>query len=191
MTLITGILVTTLFGYIFFVYNKIASLAKQHRNIIAKIDDTLKKRYDIFTTLINSLKDGMDVEKSNLSEVPMLREKALEAEKEDDEKTRIGMEDKISHIAGGISFIFEQHLDLKADHTAHEHHDALVNIEEELAHLKESANKIVHAYIKSNNGLLPLILTNLFAKQLVVNCETWHINSEALDGREKYKVEMT
>ncbi len=190
MNLLTLLVLLIVSGYVATIYFKLSSLAKQHRLQETEIDNTLKKRFEIFSKLIESLKEGMDIEKSNLGQVPILREQALTAQKSNDQKTRIGLEDEISNIAVGISFVFEQHLKLKENQTAREHHLELIKVEENLAHQKEKSNAIIDKYQKTNTGIIPLILNKLFPKQLTINSEHWNINSEALEGRENYSVQL-
>lgn len=177
-------------GYATYIYFKLANLAKAQRLQEAQIDLALKKRFEIFSQLIDTLKEGMDIEKSNLRQVPILREQALAAQKNNDLKTRIGLEDEISNIAVGISFIFEQHLTLKENQTAQSYHHELIKIEEALAHLKQKSNSIVDDYLKTNTGIISLALNKLFANQLSINTEHWNINREALEGQEDYSVEL-
>lgn len=190
MNIVMIAILVLLIGYVSYVYTKLSGVAKNYHNQQEAMDTILEKRYKIFKHLIEVFRKDMDIDKSNLGEIETLREKSLQAKKEKDEKTRIGMEDKMSHIASGISFIFEQHQHLKQNQQAHDAHDELVKTEEELARHKEQINQIVDQYHKVNSGLLPWLISKTFAKQLNVNCESWHINSDAAGEKEKYTVQM-
>lgn len=190
MNMIAIAALVLILGYVFYVFSKISRIAKSYRQQKTEMDEVLEKRYKIYKNLVKTFESGMDIEKSNLREIEILREKSLAAKKENDEKTRIGMEDKMSHIAGGVSFIFEQHPSLKESPKAHEVHDELVKIEEELAQYKEKINQLIDEYHKATSGLFPWMINKLFAKHLHVNPEPWHINSDALGEKEKYTVQM-
>lgn len=189
MNLFIILLLIIVAGYAFFIFTKLANLAKQHRDQETIIDATLKKRFDIFTRLIDTFKNGMDIEQSSLRQVPIMREQALAAQKINDQKTRIGLEDKISQIAGGISFIYEQHPKIKENPGAHDTHKELIKAEEELAHQKMNSNSLIDNYLKTNKGIIPLILNKIFANQLAISSERWQIHSEALEDRENYSVD--
>lgn len=190
MNMVVLLLLLLALGYVAYIYYKLSNLANRQRAQESAIDAALKKRFDIFTRLIETFKDGMDVEKSSLRQVPLFREQALAAQKINDTKTRIGLEDQISQIAFGISFIFEQHLKIKEKAISHALHKELMLAERELARLQVTWNSLIDDYSKSNTGILPHLISKLFAKQLSINSEHWIINNEALEGREDYSVDM-
>lgn len=155
-----------------------------------QIDAKLDHRYKTFVNLIEIMNKYMDIEKTTFREVIELKQKAREAREEGDEKSRIGDEDKISRDVEGISYAFEQHDDLKNDAKANDLFDKLVTEEGELAELKQQCNQQIELFEQHRNSLFGSMVVFAFSSELNHDYEKWRVNSDALDGRDKYQVEM-
>lgn len=168
----------------------LTSLIAKIQDIEVQIDHQLQERYETFSQLINVMDKYMDIEKSTFREVSELQEKAMKAREEGDERSFVGDEDKISRHVEGVEFAFEQHEDLKSDTQAQQLFDLLVEQEGLLANLKLQCNSMITHYNEAKNSLFGSMITMIFNSSLNHNFELWHVNSDALDGRDKYQVEL-
>lgn len=155
-----------------------------------QIDTKLDHRYETFVNLIEIMNQYMDIEKTTFREVIELKQKAMEARDEGDEKARVSDEDKISRDVEGISYAFEQHDDLKNNAKANELFEKLVSEEGDLAELKQACNKEIELFDHHRNSLFGSMVVFAFSSELNQNYEKWRVNSDALEGRDKYQVEM-
>src|ERR1700722_19987687 len=87
--------------FIVFTYNRLIALIEAVKNNQKQIDVQLDRRFKVFESLINVLKNYMDYERSTLKDVVALRNQAQQAHIQGDEKTRIDAENKISKKLGG------------------------------------------------------------------------------------------
>jgi len=143
----------------------------------------------VFESLINVVKNYMDYEKSTLSQITALRTKAEEAHASGDEKTRMGLEDKISQIGGGISFVFEQYPDLKANQNALQLQEEIVNTENKLTFAKQACNDSIEVYNATKKSVFPALVVSIF-RSLDVPFEYWKLSTETAEEREKYTVQL-
>ena len=77
-------------------YNKLIALIEAINNNKRQIDIQLDRRYKVFESLIASVKQYMDYEKTTLKDVVALRNQAQSAKASGDEKARIEAENGIS-----------------------------------------------------------------------------------------------
>jgi len=171
-------------------YNSLIRLIEAIRNNQKQIDIQLDRRFKVFESLINVLKKYMDYEKSTFSEVTALRAKAQAAHAQGDEKTRIGAEDQISQIVGGISFVFEQYPDLKANQNALQLQEEIVNTENKLTFAKQACNDSIETYNATKKSVFPSLVVAAFKKQLDVPFEYWQLSQETVAEQEKYTVQF-
>lgn len=171
-------------------YNSLIRLIEAIRNNQKQIDIQLDRRFKVFESLINVVKKYMDYEKSTLSQVTELRTKAQTAHQQGDEKSRIGAEDEISRIVGGISFVFEQYPDLKANQNALQLQEEIVNTENKLTFAKQACNDSIETYNATKKSVFPSIVVAAFRKQLDVPFEYWQLSQETVAEQEKYTVEL-
>src|SRR5579871_6852192 len=101
-------------GYIVTTYNALIVMIETVRNNQKQIDIQLDRRFKVFESLINVVKNYMDYEKTTLKDVVALRNQAQQAKAQGDDKARIAAENKISEIASGLNVVFERYPDLKA-----------------------------------------------------------------------------
>jgi LemA protein len=183
------IVLAVIAGYCVLTYNKLIRLIEAVRNNQKQIDIQLDRRFKVFESLINVVKNYMDYEKSTLSQVTELRTKAQAAHAAGDEKTRIGLEDKISHISSGISFVFEQYPDLKANQNALQLQEEIVSTENKLTFAKQACNDSIETYNATKKSVFPALVTAVF-RNLNVPFEYWQLSQEAVADKEKYTVQL-
>lgn len=188
-TTIVIIAIVAIAGYVVLTYNKLIALIEAVRNNQKQIDIQLDRRFKVFESLINVLKNYMDYEKSTLSQVTELRAKAQAAHQQGDEKTRIGLEDKISRIATGINFVFEQYPNLKANENALQLQEEIVNTENKLTFAKQACNDSIEVYNATKKSVFPALVAGVFS-QLNVPFEYWQLSKETAEEKEKYTVQL-
>lgn len=177
-------------GYVIMTYNAFISLIEAVRNNQKQIDIQLDRRFKVFESLINVVKNYMDYEKSTLREVTELRSKAQAAKAQGDEKSRINYEDKISRLVDGISFVFEQYPDLKANQNALQLQEEIVNTENKLSYAKQAVNDSIETYNARKKSFPANIVVSMFGKTLNVNFEYWQISKDAIEKHENYTVQL-
>lgn len=175
--------------YIVFTYNNLIRLIEAVRNNQKQIDIQLDRRFKVFESLINVVKNYMDYEKTTLSQVTELRAKAQAAHAQGDEKSRIGFEDKISRISGGLNFVFEQYPDLKANQNALQLQEEIVNTENKLTFAKQATNDSIETYNATKKSVFPALVVAVF-RNLDVPFEYWQLSEEVIADQEKYTVKL-
>ncbi len=188
-TTIVIIALLAIAAYVVLTYNKLIQMIEAIRNNQKQIDIQLDRRFKVFESLINVVKKYMDYEKTTLSEVTKLRTQAQAAHQQGDEKTRIGLEDQISRIASGISFVFEQYPDLKANQNALQLQEEIVNTENKLTFAKQACNDSIETYNATKKSVFPSLVVTAF-KQLDVPFEYWQLSKETVEEQEKYTVQL-
>jgi LemA protein len=188
--LLTIIAIIAICVYIVMVYNTLIAMIEAVKNNQKQIDIQLDRRFKVFESLINVVKNYMDYEKSVLHDVVSLRSKAQDAHNAGDEQTRIGLENQISKIAGGINAVFEQYPDLKANQNAMQLQEEIVNTENKLAFAKQSLNDSIETYNAKKKSMIESIIVSLFKGKLDFDFPYWQISDEARDQQEKYTVKL-
>lgn len=100
----------------------------------------LDRRFKVFESLISTVKEVMDYEKTTLKDVVALRNQAQSARAAGDETKRIAAENQLSQIASGFNFVMEQYPDLKANQNVLKLQDEISNTENKLAFSKQAYN---------------------------------------------------
>src|SRR5260221_8621620 len=93
------------------IYNALIALIEAVRNNERQIDIQLDRRFKVFESLINVVKNYMDYEKSTLKDVVALRNQAVAAKAQGDTAGAMAAENKISGIVSGLNVVFEQYPD--------------------------------------------------------------------------------
>ena len=171
------------------IYNKLIRLIEAIKNNLKQIDIQLDRRYKVFESLINVVKKYMDYEKTTLIEVVSLRSRSLNAAASGDQKTKIEAENEISKIASNINLLFEQYPDLKANNSALQLQEEIVNTENKLAFAKQSYNDSVERYNATKKSFVEsMVVSNI--KSLDVHFEYWQLAAETIAVQEKYTVKF-
>lgn len=191
-TTIIVILAVVILLFIAFVsiYNNLIHLIEAIRNNQKQIDIQLDRRFKVFESLINVVKNYMDYEKSTLSQVVSLRNKAQSASNSGDQQTRINAENEISKIASSLNFVFEQYPDLKANQNAMQLQEEIVNTENKLAFAKQALNDSIERYNATKKSLFQSIVVSMFSAKLDQNFLYWQLPEATVTEQEKYTVKL-
>ena len=190
--LIIVILLVIIAAYIVFTYNSLISMIEEVRNNQKQIDIQLDRRYKVFESLINVVKNYMNYEKSTLKDVVALRSKAESAKNAGDDTTRMAAENQISGIlSSGLSVVFEQYPDLKANQNAMQLQEEIVSTENKLAYSKQAFNDSVERYNASKKMFFTSMVVGLFKSKLDFDFTYWQLESpEKIKEKEDYTVKM-
>lgn len=172
------------------IYNKLIHLIEAVKNNQKQIDIQLDRRFKVFESLINVVKNYMDYEKSTLMQVIGLRTQAVNAEKAGDQKARIEAENGISRIASGINLVFEQYPDLKANQNAMQLQEEIVNTENKLAFSKQALNDSIENYNATKKSFIESIVVSLCKTKLDMAFEYWQLSNEKVIEQENYTVKL-
>lgn len=172
------------------IYNSLIRLIEAVRNNQKQVDIQLDRRFKVFESLINVVKKYMDYEKTTLSDVVALRNKAQAAHDSGDEKTRMEAENGISKIASGINVVFEQYPDLKASQNALQLQEEIVSTENKLAFAKQALNDSIERYNATKKSFPNTVVVSMFSSQLDQEFLYWQLPKEVVEERESYTVKL-
>jgi len=176
-------------AWIVMIYNKLISLIEAANNNYKQIDVQLDRRYKVFESLINVVKQYMNYEQSTLKEVVALRNQAQQAQAAGDEKRRIAAENDISNIVSGLNVVFEQYPDLKANQNALQLQEEIVNTENKLAFAKQAYNDSVERYNVARKSFFESLVVSGFPK-LYKDFIYWSLPADQLQQKENYTVKL-
>ncbi len=176
-------------AWIVMIYNKLIGLIEAANNNYKQIDVQLDRRYKVFESLINVVKQYMNYEQSTLKEVVALRNQAQQAQAAGDEKRRIAAENDISNIVSGLNVVFEQYPDLKANQNALQLQEEIVNTENKLAFAKQAYNDSVERYNVARKSFFESLVVSGFPK-LYKDFIYWSLPADQLQQKENYTVKL-
>src|SRR5688572_6754349 len=101
--IIALVILAVLFIWFVSIYNKLIRMIEAVNNNNKQIDIQLDRRYKVFESLINVVKNYMDYEKTTLKDVVALRNQAQQAVASGNQQQRMDAENAISKIASGIN----------------------------------------------------------------------------------------
>lgn len=171
-------------------YNRLIAMIETIKNNQKQIDIQLDRRFKVFESLINVVKNYMDYEKSTLKDVIALRGQAQAAHAQGDEKTRIDAENKISQIASGLNLVFEQYPDLKANQNAMQLQEEVVNTENKLAFSKQALNDSIEEYNARKKSFFTAFVVNFFKGKLDFDFPYWQLDQKTAAEKEAYTVQL-
>lgn len=172
------------------IYNKLIRMIEAVNNNNKQIDIQLDRRYKVFESLINVVKNYMDYEKSTLKDVVSLRNQAQKAAAAGNEQGRMQAEDAISKIASNINLVFEQYPDLKANQNALQLQEEIVNTENKLAYSKQAFNDSIERYNAAKKSFVESMVVATFPDKLNKEFVYWNLPEEKIAEREAYTVKM-
>lgn len=190
MSLIILIILVCVAGFIWVTYNRLIAQIEAVRNNSKQIDIQLDRRFKVFESLINVVKQSMDYEKSTLKDVVALRSQAQAAHASGDEAARFAAENKISGIASGINVVFEQYPDLKANQNAMQLQEEIVSTENKLAFAKQSYNDSIEIYNANKKSFPANFIVSTFKSNLDIDFAYWQLSSEQVAKNESYTVKF-
>lgn len=177
-------------GFIVATYNRLIGEIEAVKNNQKQIDVQLDRRFKVFESLINVLKNYMDYEKSTLKDVVALRNQAEQAHAQGDEKTRIEAENKISQAVGGINVVFEQYPTLKANENALQLQEEVVSTENKLAYAKQALNDSLERYNADKKSFFAAMIVGMFSGKLDFNFDYWQLSADQVKAKEDYTVKL-
>lgn len=171
------------------IYNKLIRMIEAVRNNQKQVDIQLDRRFKVFESLINVVKNYMNYEQTTLKDVVALRNQANAAHNSGDEKARIEAENQISKIASNISVVFENYPELKANQNALQLQDEIVNTENKLAFSKQALNDSIERYNASKRSFPEVVVVSVLP---ATNQEFiyWQLSKETVEEQEKYTVKL-
>jgi LemA protein len=172
------------------IYNKLIRYIEAVYNDNKQIDIQLDRRYKVFESLINVVKNYMDYEKTTLKDVVALRTQAQTAAAAGDQAGKIAAEDAISKIASNINLVFEQYPDLKANQNALQLQEEIVNTENKLAFAKQAYNNSVQRYNETKKSFFESIMVGMFPDKLNKEFIYWNLPEEKIAAQEAYTVNL-
>jgi LemA protein len=184
------IVAALILAFIIFTYNRLIAEIEAVKNNQKQIDVQLDRRFKVFESLINVLKNYMDYEKSTLKDIVALRSQAQQAHTTGDEQTRIASEHKISQALGGLNLVFEQYPNLKANENALQLQEEIVNTENKLAYAKQAVNDSIERYNADKKTFFAAMIVNLFRGKLDFNFDYWQLTAEQVTEKENYTVKL-
>lgn len=171
-------------------YNRLIAQIEAINNNKRQIDIQLDRRYKVFESLIESVKQYMNYEQTTLKDVVALRTQAQTAKAAGDDFTRVAAENQISKIASGLNVMFEQYPDLKANQNVLQLQEEIVNTENKLAYSKQAYNDGIERYNATKRSFFEALIVNMFASKLDKFYEYWGLSDEQIKMQEEYKVKF-
>lgn len=190
MYIAIAIILLIIIGYIILTYNRLISQIEAIRNNQKQIDIQLDRRFKVFESLINVVKNYMFYEQTTLKDVTALRAQAQEAKASGNEPARIAAENKISNIAGGLNIVFEQYPELKANQNAMQLQEEIVSTENKLAYAKQSYNDSIEIYNANKKSFPANMVVGVFRGQLDMDFPYWQLSEQKIAEQESYTVKL-
>lgn len=188
--LILLVIIALLIIFLVMTYNRLIAEIEAVKNNQKQIDVQLDRRFKVFESLINVVKNYMDYEKSTLKDVVALRNQAQLAHQQGNEQGRIDAENKISSILSGLNVVFEQYPDLKANQNALQLQEEVVNTENKLAYAKQAVNDSIERYNADKKSFFASMIVNMFKTKLDVDFPYWQLNADQILAKENYTVKL-
>ena len=183
-------IIVVIFIWFVSIYNKLIRMIEAVNNNNKQIDIQLDRRYKVFESLINVVKNYMDYEKTTLKDVVALRNQAQQAQASGNQQQRIAAENEISKIASNINLVFEQYPDLKANQNALQLQEEIVNTENKLAYAKQAYNDSIEQYNATKKSFFESMVVSMGSAKLDKNFIYWNLPEEQIAAKEAYTVKM-
>lgn len=184
------IVVLLIIAFVVATYNRLIALIEAVKNNQKQIDIQLDRRFKVFESLINVVKNYMNYEQSTLKDVVALRNQAQQAHLQGDEKTRMEAENKISQAIGGLNLVFEQYPNLKANENALQLQEEIVNTENKLAYSKQALNDSIERYNADKKSFFAAMVVSMFKGKLDFNFDYWQLTQDQVTAKESYTVKL-
>lgn len=172
------------------VYNSLIALIEAINNNKKQIDVQLDRRFKVFESLINTVKQSMDYEKTTLKDIVSLRNQAQSAQASGDEAARMAAENGISKIASGLHVVFEQYPELKANQNAMQLQEEIVNTENKLAFSKQAYNDGVERYNAKKKSFFESMVVNFFSQVLNKDFLYWGLSDDQIAQQESFRIKF-
>ena len=145
--------------YMVAIYNKFKRLKNAADATLGQIKVALKKRLDMLSELVDSVKSYAKFEKETLQKITEMRSSVMKGDadkiKEIDRETR--------RILGDIRVAVENYPELKTSETVKKLMDAISSIEDEIARHRYTYNNIVQEYNTMTDVIPSSMVASMFA----------------------------
>ena len=183
-------IIVALLIFVSLMYNRIIGMIEAVKNNERQITIQLDRRYKVFESLIEVVKKYIDYEKSTLAQVVELRNQATQAQASGDMAKRSQAENKISNLLGGVSVVFEQYPDLKANQNAMQLQEEIVSTENKLAFAKQAYNDSIETYNATKKSVPQVFLVSMLASRLDIAFTYWSLSDDDAKSKENYSVKL-
>jgi LemA protein len=177
-------------AYVVLTYNRLIAQIEAVKNNSKQIDIQLDRRYKVFESLINVVKQYMNYEQTTLKDVVALRSQAVDAQASGDQAARFAAENKISSIASGLKIQFEQYPDLKANQNCMQLQEEISSTENKLAFAKQSYNDSIEIYNANKKSFPANFIVSSFKNTLDIDFVYWQLTTEKVAENEAYTVKF-
>lgn len=154
--IIIGIVVVILAIYVIAAYNRFINLKNGIESTFKQISVALKKRLDMISQIMDTVKGQMKFEKGTLTEVTKLRGQADQAS---DPKQANSFDQKTSQLLGALKVQVEAYPNLKSNENVTQLINSINTLEDEISRLRYTFNNIVQEF----NTKLQMFPSNLIA----------------------------
>lgn len=141
-------------------YNFLIHKKNEVENLVASVDTTLKKRFDLIPNLVRVVSKYMEHEKNILEKVTELRVQAMKSGIT--QKEKISLDQKLSSSLGAIMIAVESYPDLKANENMLHLQRILHEVEAQIAAARRAYNQTVTNY----NNAIEMVPTNMMASMM-------------------------
>lgn len=172
------------------IYNSLIAAIEAVKNNKRQIDIQLDRRYKVFESLITTVKQYMDYEKTTLKDVVTLRQHAQQAKAVGDTNAEMAAENAISHIATQLQVTFEQYPDLKANQNVLQLQEEIVSTENGLSYAKQAYNRSVEQYNAKKKSFPASLIVAFYASNLDCLFEYWSLTDEQVQTHEAYTIKF-
>lgn len=172
------------------IYNRLIRDIEAVNNNEKQIDIQLDRRYKVFQSLIEVVKNYMSYEQTTLKDIVKLRNQAQTAGQSGDTQGKIEAENAISKIASGLNVVFEQYPDLKANQNALQLQEEIVSTENKLAFAKQAYNDSIERYNAEKKSLIQSIIVSICKNKLNKAFVYWNLPEDKIKEQENYTVKM-
>jgi len=145
--------------YMLTVYNRFMRLKNAADATLGQIKVALKKRLDMLSELVESVKSYASFEKETLEHITELRSNVMKG----DAKTIDDIQKEMGKILGNIRVAVEQYPELKTSETVKKLMDSAAAVEDEIARHRYTYNNIVQDYNTMREVIPSNIIASLFS----------------------------
>ena len=141
--------------YITAIYNKFKRLKNAGDATLGQIKVALKKRLDMLSELVDSVKSYAKFEKTTLENITKMRSEVMKGGIKDIKK----IDDASRKILGDIKVAVENYPELKTSETVNKLMESTASVEDEIARHRYTYNNIVQEY----NTMIDVVPSNMIA----------------------------
>lgn len=182
-SIIIGVVAFIIVVYFISTYNRFINLRNGIESTLKQINVALKKRIDMITQIMDSVKGEMKFEKSTLTDITKLRNSATT---DMDAKKAKSIDTKTSQILGGLKVQVEAYPDLKSNKNVSQLISSVNTMEEEVARLRYTYNNTIQEF----NTKAQTIPSNMVASMFGFNKQKYlEFDENEIKSAPKIKLE--